>query len=193
MGAVIQVCIPSQHAFVATVPFYPHKSPRSKLGRKTGHPHINSQPKCNAKGQCWSFVTVPLFADGDTEALNGAMTSLSLQSQREAPGGVTGSAPTQVAIHLDLLPGTLPRCSAAEKTNIRSHLQPHFPSWAVSRPGFPSRESPKAIPHGQENQGGNDKDPAIDGNRKHPELWFLGSGSAKVGGGELQQKGRPGI
>lgn len=178
MGAVIQLCIPSQRAVVATVPFYPHKSPRSKLGRKTGHLHINSQPKCHAKDQCWSFVTVPLFAGGDTEAPNGAMTSPSLQSQRE--GGVTGSAPTQVALHLDLLPGTQMLCSREDEPQESPAAT--FSKLGCFQAGFPLQREPKAIPHGQENQGGNDKDPAIEGNRKQPELWFLGSGSAKVAG-----------
>lgn len=134
------------------------------MGRKTSHQHINSQPKCRAEGRCWSFVTVPLFASGETEASRGTMTRLGLQSQKEAPG-------VSLARHPSREPSTLlrsqaPRHVTAEETDIRSHLQPHFPSCTVSRLGFPSGESPKAIPQGQENEGGNDKDPATEGNRK---------------------------
>lgn len=140
-GSVIQLWIPSQRPFVAIVPFYPHKSPRSKWGRKTCHPYINSQPKCHAKSQCWSFVTVPLFAGGDPEAQNGAMTSISLQSQREAPGGVTGSAPIPVALHLDLLPGAQMLCSREDKHQESPAAT--FSKLGCFQAGFPLQREPQ--------------------------------------------------
>lgn len=96
----------------------------------------------------------------------------------EGPWGIISSASIQGTLSL-----VLPRSSAAKETNVRSPLQPHFPSWAVSRLSFPSGESPKAILHGQENQGGNDKDPTMKVNRKQSDLWLLGSCSAEVGVG----------
>lgn len=181
--SVVQLRIPCQTPGVPTVLFYPPKYPGGKVGRKTCHRQINSQPKCRAEGRCWSFVSVPLFASGETEASSGTMTSLGLQSQREAAG-------VSMARHPSREPSTLlrsqaPRRVTAEETDIRSHLQPHFPSCAVSRLGFPSGESPKAIPRGQENQGGNDQDPATEGNRKLCQSW--GGGHAVQGVGTRKQ------
>lgn len=81
------------------------QEPNRKGGRKIYRQHTHSQPQCHAEGLCWGFVTVPLSADGETEAQSGAMINLRLQSPREA------SAPFQGALHLDLLPGTQMLCS----------------------------------------------------------------------------------
>lgn len=120
---------------------------------------------------------------GLTEAQSGAVPCFRLQRQRKVAGESSAQPPSREPS--TLLCSQAPRCSAAKETNIRSPLQPHFPSWAVSRLSFPSGESPKAILHGQENQGGNDKDPTMKVNRKQSDLWLLGSCSAKVGVGSM--------
>lgn len=171
---------------------YPHKSPRGKMGGRTCHQPVNSQHKGHARAWCCSFVTVPLLTGGETEAQRGAVTCLRLQSQR----GITGSAPIQgapptVLPPLVLLHSQALRCSATKE--IRSYPQPHFPGWAASRLGFPSEESPKVVLHGQENQGGNDKNPAREGCRIQPNLWPPGSGGGlwlcQSGGADAAVKG----
>ena len=123
--SVIQLCIPLQSPFVATVPPYPHKSPTVKVGRRTFQQHKTLRPKCHAEGRRWHLVTLPLFAGGETEAQSGAVTYLRLQSQREAPKEpLVWHPPREPPTWLH--PQHPDRHSSAEGTNIRSHLQSHF-------------------------------------------------------------------
>lgn len=172
----IQFCPLSQSPFVATVSFILTKAQEERWAGELAISLSTPSTKAMQMARCCSFVTVPLFTGGETEAQRGAVTYLRLQSQR----GITGSAPIQgvplpptATPLLVLLHSRALRCSATKE--IRSYPQPHFPGWAASRLGFPSGESPKVVLHGQENQGGNDKNPAGEGCRKQPNLWPPGS------------------
>ena len=191
-SASIQFCPLFQSPFVATVSFILTKTQEERWAGELAISLSTPSTKAMQRAWCGSFVTVSLFTGGESEARRGAGTCFRLQSQR----GVTGSAPIQGApptttSPLVLLHSQALRCSATKE--IRSYPQPHFPGWAASRLGFPSGESPKVVLQGQENQGGNDKNPAGEGCRKQPNLWPLGSGGGlwlcQSGGADVAVKG----
>lgn len=106
-SAGIQFWPLSQSPFVATVSFILTKAQEERWAGELAISLSTPSTKAMQMAWCCSFVTVPLFTGGETEAQRGAVTYLRLQSQR----GITGSAPIQGAPpppHRDPTPGPAP-------------------------------------------------------------------------------------
>lgn len=132
---------------------------------------------------CWSFVTIPFSTGGETEA------------QRASGNRARGSPWGNDWFHTH--PGSLPPCSTPKhpdalqlKRQTSGVTRSHIFHGLLSSLGFPSEESPKVVLHGQENQRGNDKDPATEGNGTQPNLWPLGMWLCRSGGRGQVLRGR---